>query len=186
MADLKVSFPAPCSEPWDGMPPVGCNRHCASCDKIIHDLAALTIDQAEALLESGEEVCVRAKVGKGGVVELADYAPTRRRMVAAVGASMALATAACQTVPADEQPNRFEIIGAVPMIQTRKPVVRSSDGQVWDIHMEYRSTTFRVPRLYPGVYSITYDASCGEERRTIENIVIRDRSIDLGMLDGQG
>lgn len=185
-ADLRVKLTSPCSEPWEGMTPAGRNRHCASCDKLIHDLSALTIDEAEALLEANGEVCVRARVGKGGVIELADAARGRRRMIAAVGASMALATAACQTVPAEGRPNRYVISGTVPMIQYRKPVVRSSDGQTWDVEMEFRSTSFRVPRLYPGVYSISYDAACGEERRTIENIVVRDQSIDMGMLEGEG
>lgn len=186
MADLKVSLPNPCNEPWEGMNPVGCNRHCASCDKIIHDLSALTIDQVEALLDSGGEVCVRARVGKGGVVELADAGRGHRRMIAAVGASMALATAACQTVPAEQRANRFAISGTVPMIQHRKPVVRSSDGRSWRVQMEFRSTSFIVPNLYPGVYSISYDAACGQERQIIENIVIRDQSVDLGWLDGEG
>ncbi len=186
MADLKVVFPSPCSEPWEGMAPVGCNRHCAACDKVIHDLSALRLAEVEDLLESGDEVCVRARVGRGGVVELADTAPGKRRMIAAVGASMALATAACQTTPPEERPDRFEIGGTLPMIQHRKPVVRSSDGQAWHVELPYRSTVFRVPGLYPGVYSISYDATCGEERRVMENVVIRDSSIDLGLLEGDG
>ena len=72
------------------------------------------------------------------------------------------------------------------MVQRGKPVVHSSDGQSWRVEMAYRSTVFRVPGLHPGVYSITYDASCGEERRVLEDIVIRDRSIDLGQLEGDG
>ena len=55
MADLKVLFPSPCSEPWDGMAPQGCNRHCTSCDKTIHDLSALTIGEARQLLETADE-----------------------------------------------------------------------------------------------------------------------------------
>lgn len=184
MADLKVTLPNPCSEPWEGMTPAGCNRHCASCDKIIHDLSALTIDEAEALLEGSEEVCVRARVGKGGVIELADAARGRRRMIAAVGASMALATAACQTVPAEERPNRFAISGTVPHAYSpKKPVVRSSDGQIWPVRMAYRSTAFRVPDLHPGVYSITYYGGCGDVELTVENVIIRDQSVDLGHLD---
>jgi len=186
MADLKVAFPSPCSEPWEGMAPVGCNRHCASCDKLIHDLSALRLAEVEDLLDSGEQVCVRARVGSGGVVELADPAHGKRRMIATVGASMALATAACQTVPPEQRPDRFEISGTLPMVQHGKPVVRSSDGQTWRVEMFYRSTAFRVPGLYPGVYSITYDATCAEPPKVLENIVIRDRSIELGRLEGEG
>jgi hypothetical protein len=168
------------------MAPLGCNRHCAACDKVIHDLSALRLAEVEDLLESGEELCVRARVGRGGVVELADAARGTRRMVATVGASMALATAACQTTPPEERLNRFEISGTLPMVQDGKPVVRSSDGQTWHVVQAFRSTAFRVPDLYPGVYSISYDASCGEARRVREDIVVRDRSIELGLLEGDG
>lgn len=184
MADLRVRLPSPCSEPWNGMVPVGCNRHCASCDRIIHDLSSLSLDQAEALLASDDEVCVRAQVGQGGVVRLADTGQGTRRMIAAVGASMALATAACQTVPPEERPNRFEISGTVPQAYgPRRPIVRSSDGRTWPVRMAYRSTSFRVPDLYPGSYSITYFGGCGDVELVVENVIIRDRSIDLGSLD---
>jgi hypothetical protein len=183
MADLKVAFPSPCNEPWEGMAPVGCNRHCASCDKIIHDLSALKLAEVEHLLESGAEVCVRARVGKRGQIELADAAYGKRRMIAAVGASMALATAACHTTPPQERLDRFEISGTLPMVHDGKPVVRSSDGQTWHVEHAFRSTVFRVPDLYPGVYSLTYHTSCGESR-VLEDIVIRDRSVDLGRLEG--
>ena len=186
MADLKVALPSPCDEPWEGMTPLGCNRRCAACDKIIHDLSALRLAEVEDLLKSGKQVCVRARLSRGGVVQLADAVPGKRRMIATVGASVVLATAACQTVPPEERPDRFEISGTLPMVQHGKPVVRSSDGQAWNVDMAYRSTAFRVPDLYPGVYSITYDATCGEERRVVENVVIRDRSIDLGQLEGDG
>jgi hypothetical protein len=184
MADLKVAFPSPCSEPWEGMTPVGCNRHCAACDKMIHDLSTLKLAEVEDLLEGGEHVCVRARVGKGGEIELADATHGRRRMIATVGASMALATAACQTAPPEERLDRFEISGTLPLVRDRKPVVRSSDGQTWHVEQAFRSTVFRVPDLYPGVYSITYDTGCNESR-VLEDIVIRDRSVDLGRLEGE-
>ena len=87
MTDLKVTFPEPCAEPWDEMAPAGCNRHCASCDKVIHNLASLTLDEAETLLETEDEVCVRARVKNGGEVTLAPSATSSRRMVAVLGAS---------------------------------------------------------------------------------------------------
>jgi hypothetical protein len=183
MADLRVAFPNPCSEPWEGMAPRGCNRHCASCDKTIHDLSALELAEVEDLLESGEGVCVRARVGKDGIVKLADAAHGKRRMIAAVGALATLATAACQTVPPEsERPNRFYISGILPDYYDGKPVVRSNDGQAWHVAQAYRSAAFRVPDLYPGVYSVTYTA-CGRER-VLDNIVIRDSSIELGQLEG--
>ncbi len=179
MADLRVSLPKPCGETWEGMTPSGCNRHCASCDKIIHDLSALTIDQAETLLKYGEEVCVRAAIGKGGVVDLADATRSKRRIIATVGASMALATAACQSVPDDTGANRFSISGILPL-GPAKPIVRSSDGRSWPVRADLSNATFRAANLYPGVYSITYRDPCGGEERVIEGVTVRDQSVDLG------
>lgn len=111
MKDTKVEFPNPCSEPWDAISPRGCNRHCASCDKIIHDLTSLTFKEPATLLEHGDEVCVRAKVGPNGMIELMDSGRrTAQRLLAAANASHALAAAACQTVPDASEP-RFQITG---------------------------------------------------------------------------
>lgn len=104
-------------------------------------------------------------------------------MIAAVGASATLAAAACQTIPQEERPNRYEISGTLPWHQ--RPVLRSSDGRTWQVDVEWRSTSFRFPDLYPGIYSLTYDGNCMMERRVIENIVISDASLDLGQLEGE-
>ena len=189
MADLKVLFPSPCSEPWDGMAPHGCNRHCASCDKTIHDLSALTIGEAQQLLETADEVCVRAELNSDGVIKFKpSRTSTQRRMIGVVGASLSLASAACQTVPPSERPNRFEISGEVPYDYVRgpkKPVIRSSDGQTWPVRMEWRSNSFSAPNLYPGQYSVTYWVGCGGEELVVENIIIEDASVNLGALDNE-
>jgi hypothetical protein len=180
--DLRISLPEPCGERWEDMAPRGCNRHCASCDTLIHDLEAMTVEQAEALLDGGGKVCVRARVARNGRVRTADGG-SARRIFAAVGATATLAAAACQTTPPEQRANRFEITGTIPQFSDRKPVVRSSDGRTWHVEMPFRSTSFRVPNLYPGVYSITYAVGCGERREVVDNIVIRDSSVDLGRLE---
>src|SRR6185369_252274 len=108
MQDVRVSFPRPCSEKWDEMSPSGCNRHCDRCDKIIHDLERLTLDEAEALLRSESEVCVRAKLDAEGAIQLkASRKPRVGRLVAASIGMLAMAAPATAAKP---EPSRV-IVG---------------------------------------------------------------------------
>jgi hypothetical protein len=55
-----IEVPAPCPVRWDSMHGAGTARTCASCARPVHDLAAMTTAEAEALLApSGERICVR-------------------------------------------------------------------------------------------------------------------------------
>ncbi len=96
MRSLKVSFPEPCSERWEDMAPSGCNRHCATCDKAIHDLESYRFEEVEALIAREGEVCVRAKIGADGEVKLKrGAAGVAGRLVLAASAGMlAVATPA--------------------------------------------------------------------------------------------
>lgn len=180
MSDFEVRFPSPCSEPWEDMAPSGCDRHCASCDRIVHDLAALTVDETEALLDSGEEVCVRARIGADGVVAMKSSSRgASRRMVTALGAGLAMATAACQTVPPSDRPDRFRISGEFSWIGwTRTAELRSSDGRKWPKRREAGSGRFIFDDLYPGVYTLTVEDMCGR-RVEVETVTITDASVEV-------
>lgn len=97
MNELYVKFPKPCDERWEDMAPSGCNRHCAACDKVIHDLEQMTGAEAQALLDSGEEACVRAKVGPSGDIRLkgSSHRSMPRFRTLAAGAVASLSAAAC-------------------------------------------------------------------------------------------
>lgn len=179
MLDLEVEFPKPCDEPWEAMAPRGCNRHCASCDKIIHDLSALTFDEAAALLEREDEVCVRAKVGGDGAIELKpDARRTARRLVTAAGASFALATAACQTVPQESEP-RYQISGKFLDIDLyNEAELTSTDGRQWPKRREPGKGRFVFADLPPGVYTLTTLDICGE-RLEVETITITDAPVEV-------
>lgn len=180
MRDVKVTFPNPCDQPWNAMAPRGCNRHCAACDTLIHDLAALTLAEAKALLASGQEVCVRAKVGADGVIALKPSdRSTGRRLVAAATASLALATAACQTVPDAAEP-RFQITGKFPWKdQFYNAELTSADGRQWPKRREPGTGRFIFEDLAPGVYELSTIGNCGE-RVVVETITIDATSVDLG------
>ncbi|MFY8047422.1 MAG: carboxypeptidase-like regulatory domain-containing protein [Erythrobacter sp.] len=179
MRDVIVCFPKPCDEPWEAMAPRGCHRHCASCDKVVHDLAALSIDEAEALLDAPEEVCVRAQLGPDGVVALKPGGRgAARRMIAAAGASLALATAACQTVPEASTPlyritGKFDWKGFYYDAE-----LTSADGRKWRKQREPGTGRFIFDNLPPGVYTLTTRDSCGE-RVEVETVTISDASVEV-------
>ncbi|QDH34855.1 hypothetical protein [Porphyrobacter sp. YT40] len=181
MSDLFVNFPKPCDEAWDAMTPRGCNRHCASCDTIVHDLEHMTLEEAEHLLDNEVDACVRARVGPDGVVA---FQPTRRgtgrRLVAAAGASLTLATAACQTTPmADPSTPGYRITGSFfYRDHYRTAQLRSSDGQSIPRRREQGTNRFVFEGLSPGTYELTVKDSCGN-RVLYQTVTVVDASIDL-------
>jgi hypothetical protein len=178
MPDLHVDFPKPCDEPWDAMTPRGCNRHCASCDKIIHDLSALTLEEAERLLDGEDEVCVRAQIASDGTIALRSGGKTTaRRMIAAAGASLALATAACQTTP-DSAATRYQITGkfAYKGWYYAAELV-SADGRSWPKRREAGTGRFIFFDLAPGNYTLSTKDACGD-RVEVETFTITDASLE--------
>jgi hypothetical protein len=178
VSDFKVSLPEPCDEKWDDMAPSGCNRQCASCDTVIHDLSLLTVNETENLLESQNELCVRAIVRGDGTVRTAQSRTSRsRRMVAMIGASASLATAACQTPQVSP---RYEIAGLVkPGNFSSYARLTSATGKKYSSKIWW-DRKFRFTNLRAGTYSLSFYGSCDEEHR-IENIVVND-DLNLGEL----
>lgn len=181
MADLKVSFPKPCGEKWEAMAPQGCNRHCAVCDTVIHDLSSMTAEQTEALLLSGDDVCVRAEVARNGVVRTAHPArPGSRRIVAAIGASVSLATAACQPATISRVSPRYEIKGQLsPMMWSSRALLTSSTGKTYKSWIK-GDRQFRFTNLPAGTYSLSFYDSCGDPHE-FKDIVVND-DMDMGEL----
>ena len=178
MSDLRVTFPASCSEAWSTMQSEGCNRHCVTCKTTVHDLSLLTIDDAERLLESGP-LCVRAVVRSNGAVALKP-SPSKatRRMVAALGASMSLATAACETGVVSP---RMSIVGHLSAWDATKVEARSSDGRKHGGRIG-KEGQFTIKNLFPGDYSVSFTDQCGRTH-VVADVVVRDKSVDTGKLE---
>lgn len=177
MRDLRVAFPVPCAERWEEMSPRGCNRHCASCDKVIHDLSAMTIEETEALLRVDPEPCVRARVGRDGSVETKTSAGARL-MAVAVGSSLSLATAACQTA---DFPPRASIVGKVQDSAVDVRITaRGKDGSKRSTKAK-SDGSFELKGLHYGVYSLTITDLCGEKTK-IESFIVRESMVDAGKI----
>ncbi len=152
MNDLRVSFPKPCTEQWNEMRPDGCNRHCARCDHLIHDLSRLTLDEAEALVASNDKVCVRAEVASDGVVKL-KAGGNRRRIVAVIGTSVGLMTAASPVFAADGKPRgaiKGEVLGSC---SAGSVIATATDGRVYRAKIGINGR-YKVKRLPDGSYEV--------------------------------
>ena len=171
MKDLRVSFPKPCSEPWDAMRAAGCARHCASCDRVVHDLRQMTIDEIEALAAGGERVCVRAELNRTGEVRLKSAPrPFARRMIVAVSAAAGLVGAPAQASLGER--HKGSIAGKLDGATCRTGVVAiGPDGR------RYSATVgptgrFKVKRLPDGVYELVAPSNIDDGEWTVGRAVV--------------
>lgn len=173
MTDLRVSFPRPCDEPWEAMTPTaGCDRVCARCDRVIHDLANYEIDEAEALLRDNSGSCVRARIDADGVVAT-KTGRSMRRMVLAAGAMGLLAGAAPALAGQDAPKGAISgrLIGSYASTQivaigadgTRHAALIDKDGR------------YRVGDLADGTYELVA-TSCGD-KWTIGKFVVANAEV---------
>jgi hypothetical protein len=156
MSDLRVSFPKPCSERWDGMRSEGCNRFCERCEKTIYDLSHLTVEEVEELAGSGSEICVRARVGPDGQVEL-KRGHSARRMVATIGSSVGLLAASSHAVAGTPKLGAikgqiFEHCGSGTVSAT------AADGRIYRARIG-SNDRYKLKRLPAGPYEVKVDVS---------------------------
>lgn len=152
MKDLRVSFPKPCSEQWGAMRPAGCNRFCERCEKTIHDLSKLTIEEAEVLACAGGEICVRAEVGSDGLVRLRRGESGNARRMLAIGASVGLLAASAQASAAEE-PRLGAIKGEVAGSCGGSISATAADGRVYYGKVGINGR-YKVKRLPAGSYQV--------------------------------
>ena len=72
----QIDVSRPCSIVWSSMHGSDATRVCAVCNREVHDVAAMTRAEAEALLNGGDDrVCVRLTRGIDGEIVTADLPP---------------------------------------------------------------------------------------------------------------
>ena len=180
MDDLKVSLPRPCGQKWSDMTPDGQHRHCAACDQTIHDLATLTIEEADALLDRPGGACVRARIAADGSVALAGGMSRKgRAMKAVVGASMALAVAACQT--AGDTP-LYKVRGLANAGETVQ--LYGDDGFHTTTQTSSRDGSFTFRKLPAGTYRLS-TRDCTGNDIAIEGITVGGEAddADVGLIN---
>ena len=110
MRRQDIEIPEPCHADWDAMRPEDKGRFCSDCRKTVHDLSAMTKDEAKDFLRRSacNDVCVSYQHHEDGtlvflepvprpttVVPLARLLRPRSVAAAVAGAGMAMALAAC-------------------------------------------------------------------------------------------
>ena len=175
MRDVRVSFPKPCDAPWEAMVPTGCNRLCARCDTMVHDLAELTLEQAQALLRRDPAACVRARVDADGVVTLKpDPGSTVRRMIATVAAAASAGVLASGApAVAAQKHDRAVISGKVAASDwPTRITATAADGMSRRARMK-PDGSFKIRRLRAGIYTLTFTPSCGDAW-TVKDVEVAD------------
>jgi hypothetical protein len=171
MADLRVSFPQPCDERWEGMAKAGCTRICSRCDTAVHDLSQYDLDEAEALLRSSADICVRAQIDADGTVALrAGQQGSGRRMVVAAAVSAALLTAGQPAFARQERPGGA-IAGHVWAAGYRVRIEATSQSGMTFRTRVKANGRYHLRHLPAGTYSLRFVPACGDDW-TIENVVV--------------
>ncbi len=123
---LDFTIPDPCSADWDDMQGDVRKRHCAACDRDVHNLAAMTPRQIDALFSGagadgvwpgGHAPCVRMARYDDGSLLVAEEARSLRPYGAMAGAVMAaLVTISSVAASAQQQVDQTRTLGkmAVP------------------------------------------------------------------------
>jgi hypothetical protein len=105
----RISVKTPCNVPWDSMEGGDDRtRFCGECSKSVHDLSAMTEDEAEAFLDhhlDDEDLCIRLYRRPDGTILTSDCPRGRRtrhvRRVAIATAATATALAATAAMVGD-------------------------------------------------------------------------------------
>ena len=144
MTDAKTprvfEIAEPCPAAWEGMPDDGARRHCASCNKSVHDLSAMTPSAGAELLSGTAPVCVRVRVNRDGSV-LHDAPSERgaqsrlRLLLRPVVLGAGLMAAACagsseSDLLVIESPGFVESHAALPVNATATPVPAHAEPRV--------------------------------------------------------
>jgi hypothetical protein len=181
------------------MSPSGCNRHCDHCDKIIHDLEQLTSDEAEALIRSGTEVCVRAKINAEGAIQLR---PSPRSSVGRlVAASIGMLAMAAPATAAKPEPRGIIVGHDTGAYFKTKVTAVGTDGRKYHgkVGVDGRYEIRGVP---PGTYELRFSEHCpsgGSSRWTGPTVIVQDDIVEaapsegsvgceiiIGMIEAQG
>ena len=114
--NLKVLNSAPCTQPWSGMQGNERERHCAACDKQVHNFAAMTAREVEQLVRDKEgRLCARVTYREdGSICTLDGHSQPSLAAGIALAASLALgSSAAAETLAGTPEGAKARLTGTV-------------------------------------------------------------------------
>lgn len=148
MRTPHVHIENPCHESWDAMSGSAERRFCGVCQTHVHNLSAMSMDDAAALLRAseGRPLCVRYHAEPDGSLRFRDLVPTSRLTRGLARAAVATALlAACQT----QEPAP---LGAEPGPQVEAPRAAATDREaaVRSAGCDVQPLSFMTLHLPPG------------------------------------
>jgi len=159
---FELEVRKPCRESWDGMTAAsGGARHCARCDKAVHDLAGMTGREIERLvLRTRGELCAR-------VTRRADGSMVMRpeRMGAGLGSGFVLAgvLAGAPAVAQSEGKATAKVSGTVVLAPAMQKISPVAERQVMFIQDEKAVSTVTTDSqgrfdasIPPGNYDVVF------------------------------
>jgi hypothetical protein len=144
MRSNQVHIDSPCHESWETMDGDAERRFCGVCQKDVHNLSAMRLDDARALLREsqGSNLCVRYSAESDGTLRFRDLVPAARLTRGLVRSAFAAALlAACS--PTVEGP--IADLGDVVIESIRAATTPTSDGGC-----DYTTGPFTTFHLAPG------------------------------------
>lgn len=172
----QYGVPNPCPVSWNAMTGTDVTRTCATCARQVHDLGAMTADEAEALVtRTDARICVRYVRGADGAIltrdrraNLIQKSPYKGLSAAALAAAVALLHVACspatQGTP-DDQTARVRpettgpmgtLSGLVSRVGDDAQVVVISETTGEEFVVPVRKGTFAV-EVPEGRYTVSVD-----------------------------
>lgn len=163
-----MRFEFECSEDWDAMPGDSKGRHCASCNKRVHDLAAMTDAEIHnALSRAGGRICARmAGLAMAAVVTMIEPAAAQQKTAPSTCELPAEGMRVIEGSVADHA-------GAV--LPAAELVVRRDGGEIRCV--TGADGKFRIG-VAPGIYSVTI-ASTGFKPYQNREIDVRAQSVRI-------
>jgi hypothetical protein len=173
MARRAFSFSAkiakPCEESWAGMMGGSRERHCQSCDRQVHNFAAMTSSQIKELVaRSDGKLCARITRRADGSVVTLDARPRASRAAqVVVSASLAIGTAGA-LAQAGERPAEAVLTGTVIRADGSGPlegalVFLRADGTTLAEARTDADGAFRAT-VPPGVYDVEVEQGTAKTR----------------------
>ena len=144
MRSNQVHIDSPCHESWETMDGDAERRFCGVCQKDVHNLSAMRLDDARALLREsqGSNLCVRYSAESDGTLRFRDLVPAARLTRGLVRSAFAAALlAACS--PTVE--GKVADLGDVVIESIRAATTPTSDGGC-----DYTTGPFTTFHLAPG------------------------------------
>ncbi len=122
--DLPIEDP--CPAPWDEMTGDERRRHCAACQKDVHDVSALTKQEAQAFLKAhnDKEICVRYAHDPDGQI-LFKPSDSERLEVQRRGLRSLLAASALAILPMGDCGSMEDFFKPEPPIELNMDLVRT-------------------------------------------------------------